>query len=82
MLSSRIQSCQIMSTLPEYVFEPHIRQNMSHLQIIIIIIIIIQHLFMRHISSHCDHSEAHYRLKQLHIIKNTMIKIPNVKITR
>ena len=32
------------------------------------IIIIIQHLFLRHISSHCDHSEAHYSLKQLHII--------------
>ena len=28
---------------------------------IIIIIIIIQHLFMRHISSHCGHSEAHYK---------------------
>ena len=33
-----------------------------------VIIIIIEHFFLHHISSHCDHSEAHYILKQLHII--------------
>ena len=41
-------------------------------------LIIIQHLFMRHISSHCGHSEAHY--KHLHIINNIMIKMPTVKL--
>ena len=34
----------------------------------IIIIIIIQHLFLRHISSHCDHSEAHYSLKLTYLL--------------
>ena len=48
--------------------------NIKHL----IIIIIIQHLFMRHISGHCGHSEAHY--KHLHIINNIMIKMPTVKM--
>ena len=32
---------------------------------------------MRHISSHCDHSEAHYN--DLLIINNIMIKMPTVK---
>ena len=41
-------------------------------------IIIIQHLFLRHVSSHCGHSEAHYSLKHLHIINNIMIKTPTV----
>ena len=35
---------------------------------------------MRHISSHCDHSEAHYSLKQLHIINNITIEIPTFKL--
>ena len=33
--------------------------------VLVIIIIIIQHLFLRHISSHCGHSEAHCSLKQI-----------------
>ena len=30
---------------------------------------IIQHLFLRHISYHCGHSEAHCNVKDLHIIQ-------------
>ena len=40
-------------------------------QTTLIIIIIIQHLFKRHISGHCGHSEAHYK----HMINNIMIKM-------
>ena len=49
--------------------------------IILLLIIIIQHFFLRHISSHFDHSEAHYSLKQLHIIKKIMIKFKDKLIT-
>ena len=42
------------------------------------VLIIIQHLFIRHISSHCGHSKAHY--KHLHIINNIMIKMSTVKL--
>ena len=34
-------------------------------RVVLVIIIIIMHLFLRHISSHCDHSEAHYSVKQI-----------------
>ena len=50
------------------------------IRIIIIIIIIVIIIIV--IPSHCDHSEAHYSLKQVHIINNIMIKIPTVKIAR
>ena len=44
-----------------------------------IIIIIIQHFYLRHISDSCGHSEAHYSLKHLQISvlidNNIMIKI-------
>ena len=44
------------------------------------IIIKIQHLFLRHISSHYGHSEAHFSLKHLHIINNMGLMIKNCTI--
>ena len=35
---------------------------------VIIIIIILRHFFLRHISDHCGHSEARYSIKCLQII--------------
>ena len=46
-----------------------------------IIIIIIQHLLLRHISCHCGHSEVHYSLKHLHTINNNAKKVQERRLT-
>ena len=46
----------------------------------VIIIVIIQHLFLRQISDHCGHSEVHCSIEYLHIIIKLMINILKCKI--